>query len=151
MLFCTSAATITRPCQHTCSCFIREQDSLVLLFATCAYLHNPIPTTHMVICTFLPDHSVRTCITALHQYLQELVKYLGLDAHLEGHTASPASQPPNLDQLISLLQRSQVCPLDFTWCYTPVLACASSAVAACMQSNDTASIVTIIAGLYQYH
>lgn len=37
------------------------------------------------------------------------MKYLRESEHIEGQAAGSASQPPNLNQLISLLQRSQVC------------------------------------------
>lgn len=41
--------------------------------------------------------------------VQELVGYLKQEGHLEGEPGSSMMQAPNLDQLISLLQRSQVC------------------------------------------
>ena len=42
--------------------------------------------------------------------LQELVRYLQQDGQLERQDGVGLSQPPNLDQLIALLQRSQVGP-----------------------------------------
>lgn len=40
--------------------------------------------------------------------LQEMVRYLQQDGHLEGQGGGMVSPPPKLDQLISLLQQSQV-------------------------------------------
>lgn len=40
--------------------------------------------------------------------LQEMVRYLQQEGHLEEQGGGMISQPPNLDQLISLLQQSQV-------------------------------------------
>ncbi len=40
--------------------------------------------------------------------MQELVGYLQHEGHLQGQEGSGVRQPPNLDQLINLLQRSQV-------------------------------------------
>lgn len=40
--------------------------------------------------------------------VQELVGYLQQEGHLEGQPGSGIMQAPNLDQLITLLQRSQV-------------------------------------------
>ncbi|KAL3159508.1 hypothetical protein ABBQ38_009926 [Trebouxia sp. C0009 RCD-2024] len=39
--------------------------------------------------------------------LQEMVRYLQQEGHLEGQGGGMVSQPPNLDRLISLLQQSQ--------------------------------------------
>ena len=41
--------------------------------------------------------------------VQELVGYLKQEGHLEGQPGSGITLAPNLDQLINLLQRSQVC------------------------------------------
>ena len=41
--------------------------------------------------------------------LQELVRFLQQEGHLAGAGSDATKQPPNLDQLIALLQRSQVC------------------------------------------
>lgn len=40
--------------------------------------------------------------------LQEMVRYLQQDGHLEGQGGGMVSPPPKLDQLILLLQQSQV-------------------------------------------
>ncbi len=48
--------------------------------------------------------------------VQELVGYLKQEGHLEGEAGSGMMQAPNLDQLINLLQRSQVCT-----CMSPTL------------------------------
>ena len=48
--------------------------------------------------------------------VQELVGYLKQEGHLEGEPGSGVMQAPNLDQLINLLQRSQVCTcMSPTW------------------------------------
>lgn len=48
--------------------------------------------------------------------VQELVGYLKQEGHLEGQAGTGIMQAPNLDQLINLLQRSQVCTcMSPTW------------------------------------
>jgi len=55
--------------------------------------------------------------------MQELVGYLKQEGHLEGEAGSGIMQAPNLDQLINLLQRSQVCT-----CMSPTLVLQSLSV-----------------------
>jgi hypothetical protein len=52
--------------------------------------------------------------------VQELVGYLKQEGHLEGQPGTGIMQAPNLDQLINLLQRSQVCT-----CMSPTGGCTS--------------------------
>ena len=59
--------------------------------------------------------------------MQELVGYLQQEGHLEGRGASGTVQPPNLDQLINLLQRSQVV---CSYCAVPSGAAAGDLVSA---------------------
>lgn len=54
--------------------------------------------------------SAQTVAKFVDVVIQEMVRYLQQEGHLEGQGGGMVNQPPNLNRLISLLQHSQVCP-----------------------------------------